>query len=338
MKNNKIFLPSILFHRAGIFKLVEIFMLIMLAGSCENEVRIDMVINTSATSNITSSAATSGGNISYDAGYTVTVRGVCWSTKPAPTVADNKSINGNGNGSFGSALFNLKPNTTYYVRAYATIDVGTFYGNQIEFKTTMGSVTDIDGNVYDTVHIGTQIWLKQNLKVTRYRNGDSIPNIGHGWFWYTLTSGAYCDYGNIPENSLIYGRLYNWYAVNDSSNIAPVGWHVPTKDEWMVLIDYLGGLYSLAGGKLKETGNAHWIEPNFAATNETGFTALPGGARVQTYFSGIGSMGYWWSSTGVENNPNNLAYYYNINYMVGAAFPETTYRYNGYSVRCIKDN
>ncbi|MBL7124087.1 MAG: fibrobacter succinogenes major paralogous domain-containing protein, partial [Actinobacteria bacterium] len=157
-------------------------------------------------------------------------------------------------------------------------------------------VTDIDGNVYHTVTIGTQVWMVENLKVTHYRNGDPIPNVTDGTQWESLKTGAYCSYNNDVNNAITYGSLYNWYAVNDSRNIAPEGWHVPTNAEWETLEMYLGG--SVASGKMKETGITHWNSPNTGATNESGFTALPGGYRdYYGPFYLIGYDGFWWSAT-----------------------------------------
>jgi len=143
------------------------------------------------------------------------------------------------------------------------------------------AVTDIDGNVYHIVTIGTQVWMVENLKTTKFRDGSSIPNVtdaeewvGHG----ELHSGAYCNYDNTAANSNTYGSLYNWYAVVDERNICPTGWHIPSEAEWATLIAYLGG-QDVAGGKMKEAGTAHWSTPNTGASNSSGFTALPGGSR-----------------------------------------------------------
>jgi uncharacterized protein (TIGR02145 family) len=202
--------------------------------------------------------------------------------------------------------------------------------NQIE----TGTVTDIEGNVYKTVKIGNQWWMAENLKTTKYRNGEPIPNITDSTLWKNLASGAYCDYDNSPSNRLIYGNLYNWYAVNDNRSIAPVGWHVPADAEWSELIAYLGG-EDVAGGKLKENGSTHWQSPNVGATNETDFTALPGGCRdYDGLFYDIGSNGFWWSST--EDNIFNSWYRYIFNIYAYVA----RYRYdktNGFSVRCVRD-
>jgi uncharacterized protein (TIGR02145 family) len=171
-----------------------------------------------------------------------------------------------------------------------------------------GSVTDIGGNVYQTIKIGDQWWMMENLKVTHYRNGDPIPHVTDGGTWKGLSTGAYCNYGNDPGNVETYGRLYNWYAVDDSRSIAPEGWHVPTDEEWKQLEMYLGMSQGQAddtgwrgtneGGKLKETGTTHWQSPNTGATNESGFSALPGGYRgYDGYFYTMGFTANFWSST-----------------------------------------
>ena len=197
------------------------------------------------------------------------------------------------------------------------------------------TVTDIDGNVYHTVTIGTQVWMVENLKTTHYKNGTAIPNVTDNGAWAALATGAYCDYGNMPSNSTTYGRLYNWYAVNTSmSLLCPAGWHVPSDAEWTTLINYLGG-EAIAGGILKEIGLTHWISPNTSATNETGFTALPGGSRdYDGTFGQLGSYAHWWSYTvsDISKAWNRYLIYNN-----SAAYRVDYYKHSGFSVRCIKD-
>jgi uncharacterized protein (TIGR02145 family) len=193
-------------------------------------------------------------------------------------------------------------------------------------------VTDIDGNVYHSITIGTQVWMVENLKTTKYRNGDPIPNVTEDT-WGNLTTGAYCNYNNNANNSTTYGRLYNWFAVNDSRNIAPTGWHVPNDAEWATLTNYLVG-NGVAGGKLKEKGTTHWQSPNIGATNESNFTALPGGYRLEGGFVYIGKAGCWWSTT-VYNTPD--ACYQNLWYdSEGLGFGNYSL-VAGYSVRCLRD-
>ena len=200
--------------------------------------------------------------------------------------------------------------------------------------TNTGTVTDIDGNVYHTVTIGTQTWMVENLKTTRYRNGDAIPNVTDGTAWGNLTTGAYCNYNNDANNATTYGRLYNWYTVSDNRNIAPTGWHVPTDAEFTTLTTYLGG-ESIAGGKLKETGTTHWASPNGGATNETGFTALPGGYRhINGSFLYLGIWGMWWSS---YEYSTTYSWFLKIHYYYGEANRDWCNNEFGYSVRCVRD-
>lgn len=162
---------------------------------------------------------------------------------------------------------------------------------------TYGSVTDIDGNKYATIQIGTQTWMAQNLNVSRYNDGTEIPNVTDNVTWEKLKTGAYCYYDNLSSNGAIYGKLYNWFTINDSRNICPVGWHVPSDTEWKELTEYLGGEI-VAGGKMKSTGTQLWASPNKSATNESGFSGLPGGFRDDDgSFKKVGFYCILWSST-----------------------------------------
>jgi uncharacterized protein (TIGR02145 family) len=200
------------------------------------------------------------------------------------------------------------------------------------------TITDIDGNVYHTVTIGTQVWMVENLRTTRYRNSEPIPNVTNGTAWGNLTTGAYCDYDNTPGNSTTYGKLYNFYTVVDSRNLCPTGWHVPTNSEYQTLIDYLGGS-TIAGGKMKEAGTTHWQDPNTDATNESGFTGLPGGFRYRgsdDNFSWIGSYGYWWSASEVDST---FAWHRYLRYNSAEVnlYDYCYHKSYGFSVRCMKD-
>ncbi len=198
------------------------------------------------------------------------------------------------------------------------------------------TVTDTDGNVYQTVTIGTLVWMKENLKVTHYRNGDAIPNVTDTATWNDLSTGAYCETNNDVNNVATYGRLYNWYAVSDGRNIAPTGWHVATDAEWQTLSDSLGG-DAVAGGKLKEVGTTHWIDPNTGATNESGFSALPGGYRWLYYgtHTDVGYIAYFWSSTEYKSNS---AWYRYLYYTLSDIYRHSINKENAFSVRCVKDN
>jgi uncharacterized protein (TIGR02145 family) len=208
--------------------------------------------------------------------------------------------------------------------------------NVTVFRTGAGmTVTDIDGNVYRTVKIGEQWWLAENLKVTHYRNGDAIPNVTDGTEWSGLTTGVYCNYDNNESFVSTYGRLYNWHAVNDSRNIAPAGWHVSRDEEWQSLVDYLGG-DAVAGGKMKEAGYSHWQSPNTGATNESGFSALPGGYRdLDGYFNEMGYSAVFWSST--EDRPS-IAWFRSLYYLHSGVYRSGNYKRSGFSVRLVRDN
>jgi uncharacterized protein (TIGR02145 family) len=227
----------------------------------------------------------------------------------------------------------LTPGTTYNFRSYATSSVGTAYGNEVSFTTSaLNTVTDADGNVYNTVTIGTQVWMLENLKVTKYNDGTTIPNVTDGSAWSNLSTPGFCWYNNDISYKNPYGALYNWYTVN-TGKLAPVGWHVPTDAEWTTLITFLGG-ESVAADKLKETGTTHWQITYAEVTNEVGFTALPGGARyIDARFVNIGSNGDWWSST-TDNTTN--AWKRNIYTAHGKVSRDNFEKQWGFSVRCIK--
>lgn len=208
---------------------------------------------------------------------------------------------------------------------------------------TYGTMSDQDGNVYKTIVIGTQTWMAENLHATTYRDGSAIPEVRAAESWNTASEGAFCTYNNTYSADTIncYGRLYNWYAVTDSRNLAPEGWHVPSLDEWVQLFDYLGGLDD--GGKLKESNTTHWLNPNSGADNSTGFTALPGGMRggdrlngsENAPFGGAGESGIWWSST---EEPDWSAKSTQLHYGDGRASVYGYYsKESGLSIRCIKD-
>ncbi len=201
-------------------------------------------------------------------------------------------------------------------------------------QSSTDSIKDFDGNYYHLVKINNQVWFKENLKVTHYRNGDEIPNVIDETKWGKLTTGAYCDYDNNKSNSDVYGRLYNWFAVNDERKICPEGWHVSTRDDWSALIEFMEG-DSIAGGKIKETGTAHWNSPNAVSSKRNNFTALPGGARNQGGgFTGIKDYGDWWSST--EYN-SGYAWYYYLSSVGMGFYSKSSNKENAFSIRCIKD-
>ena len=306
------------------------------------------IVTTGNPYNLSIFSATVDGSVSKSGGGSnTTEKGVCFSTSPGPTTANNKTVGNpsSGTGGFFSKLPGLSPNTLYYARAYATNGSVTVYGNEVNFTTLAanfsfyGTVTDFDGNSYEAYTIGTQVWMVDNLKTTHYRDGSAIENFTGDWS--TITTGAYCDYNNDPSNSAIYGRLYNWHAVNDARNLAPEGWHVATGEEWTVLLAYFGGP-SVASGNLKEFGSDHWLFPNQAYQNESNFNALPGGYRSYTNYNQLGLRGSWWSSTGIntENAKYCRMHYFDIStygsFGVGDIYGLTD-KHHGYSVLCVKD-
>jgi uncharacterized protein (TIGR02145 family) len=318
---------------ASSFFVIEL--LLILINSCNKEKPFTLpVLSTVPLTDIKSTSVISGGNITSDGGEIVISRGVCWGKSPNPTVSDNITSNGAGAGTFLSPITGLTSGTDYYLRAYATNNEGTAYGNEFIFILP---VTDIDGNVYNPEIIGTQVWITENLKTTKYNDNTIIPMIPDNTAWAGLSSPAYCWYkhdNNFNENN--YGALYNWFAVN-TGKLCPIGWHVPNDDEWTILINYVGG-ENIASGELKESGTAHWISPNWGASNEFGFNALPGGYRTGNAigsFRYLGYYGWWWASSEYSSTGARACL---------MAFDESDIirgnglKKNGYSVRCLKDN
>jgi uncharacterized protein (TIGR02145 family) len=193
---------------------------------------------------------------------------------------------------------------------------------------------DIDGNVYNgTATIGNQVWMIENLKTTRYSNGDSIETTLSDISGESTPKYQWAYNGDESYVS-VYGRLYTWYAASDSRNLCPDGWHVPTDDDWTALTTFLGG-EDLAGGKLKETGITHWLAPNTDATDVWNFTALPGGSRFSTgFFQYLGNRGFWWSST---EHSAPLGYFRTMSSLFGFVGRDGTNKQYGFSVRCIKN-
>ena len=297
----------------------------------------------------------------------VTNRGVCWNTSDNPTISNNKTSDSTGAGSFTSNLAQLTPNTQYFIRAYATNSVGTVYGNSISFNTitailfnpalNYGSISDIDGNIYKTIQIGNQTWMAENLKTTKFNNNNAIPFVSDDIEWINLTTPAYCWYDkNEITYKSTYGALYNWYTAVDSRKICPTGWHLPSDGEWTILENYLiANGYNFDGSK-----NENKIAKSLAATsdwepseewgsfaqigsigdtdfpayrNKSGFTALPGGSRSET-FGGIGNGGWWWSSS---SECATIAYIRYLRSYQNFMSRNELGKGLGASVRCLKD-
>jgi len=296
-------------------------------------------VTTTAATAITTTGATLGGNVTSDGNATVTERGVVYATTQFPTTSNTKLAIGTGIGSFTSNVTGLTAGTTYYVRAYATNSLGINFGDQVSFATTntivYGSVSDVDGNIYKTVAIGNQNWMAENLRTTKYKDGTIIPLVAEDAAWQNLNTPGYCWYNSNFNNHDVYGAIYNWYTVN-TGKLCPTGWHVPSDAEWTTLTTYLGGFY-VAGGKLKETGTSHWISPNTSATNETGFTAVPGGGRYGNgLFAGIGYDSIWWCSTGNMVALSCSSAWLQL-YIYDPSTEGRPFDGDGFSVRCLKD-
>jgi len=195
-----------------------------------------------------------------------------------------------------------------------------------------GTVSDIEGNVYKTVTIGTQVWFAENLRTGTLNDGNFIPIVTESAPWSNLTTAACCWYDNDMKYNVPYGALYNWYTVITGS-LCPAGWHVPADEEWTALTQYLGD--SVAGVKLKETGTTHWISPNAGATNETGFTALPGGQRFNDGgFHNFSIWGTWWSTSELDTLN---AWSRTLSHSYSGVIPYGHNKRHGFSVRCVKD-
>ncbi len=298
------------------------------------------IVITSKPEDIIESTARLGGIVTGDGGANVIERGVFWGTSINPEQSGEKLAMGTGLGIFSQILSGLAVNKTYYVKAYATNSVGTAYGDEHSFTTALEIVADVDGNIYQPIQIGNQIWLNKNLNVTHYNNGEQIPNVTDQAGWWGLFTGAYVNYANDEANAITYGRLYNYFACTDVRNICPVGWHVPNNEEWQSLISYLGGTH-IAGGKMKqigtlEEGTGLWHSPNTYASNSDGFSALPGGYRNDWYeFEALGYSGNFWSTT--ISIANYSAFAVELSYNSPSVNLGAIRQQTGYSVRCIKD-
>jgi uncharacterized protein (TIGR02145 family) len=233
---------------------------------------------------------------------------------------------------------------TSYNTASKTVKINVING------LVFGSMTDQEGNTYKTITIGTQTWMAENLKTTKYNDGSAIPNVTDNVTWVYLTTGAYCNYDNLESNIETYGRLYNWYAVN-TGKLAPAGWHVPTDDDWTILENYLiANGYNYDGTKDVDKvakslcAKTNWVLSSEAGTpgaapennNSTGFTALPGGYRYYNngYFYDIGKYGNWWSST---ENSGNFAYYRYLYCSYKDLHRYNDFKEHGFSVRLVRD-
>ena len=330
--------------------------LLTLANCKKTEEVSPVIITTAEITDVTPLTARSGGEITSDGGYQVIARGVCWSTKKKPTTKDNYTSNGSGTGSYESELTGLSIGPTYYIRAYATTEKGTAYGNEITYANLtgiVGSVDDIDGNTYKTIGIGSQVWMGENLRVTRYRSGYNLSQPGNNnYLWTAITTGVFAWFDNDDSWKNVYGALYDWIAVSDTAGICPEGWHVPGEEEWEQLLIYIGGEKNTAGmllkscrqidsplgGECNTSEHPRWDSNNtHHGTDEYSFDALPGGFRLYDGFfpTFLGSNSQWWTST--ESSTENHSIARGLSYQSSALFSDKYDKKFGFSVRCVKD-
>jgi uncharacterized protein (TIGR02145 family) len=320
-------------------------------------------VSTDEVNGITANSATVTGTVVHEGGAQVTDRGFCWSSSPNPTLQSNQGAVsvGSGQGIFISTLGNLDEGLVYFVRSYATNNVGTTYGDEVWFTQGGWStgfyipgsgVTDQNNITYATILLSNgQEWMAENLRSTTYANGDPIPNVTDNTAWTQLTTGAWAHFNNDSQYETPYGKLYNWYAVADPRNVCPAGWHVPTEEEWQQMELTLGipaselqdgpsagrGATENVGGKMKSSGTQHWSPPNLDATNQSGLSFLPAASRSTSggFSSTLGSQNRIWSAT--ETSTNTAIYRSLANNVNGVGRSSGLNKVGGNSVRCMKD-
>lgn len=333
-------------------KLHRLFLLIgivSLFNACDDSENFETPeISTNKITDITSGHAIAGGTIIKNGGITILERGVCFSITPNPSIEDNKVIVEDDSKDSYSVEINISNNQQYYVRAYATNSKGTSYGQEetvIIYSGIPGEpVTDIDGNTYQTVKIGHQTWLRNNLKVTHYSNGDAIPllTMQEDEKWLSTKKGAYCYYNDDLTNAETYGNLYNGFTVMDERNVCPSGWHIPSKKEWEELVNFNGGSI-VAGNSLKQS--FLWKRSHQNTSNDADFRAVPAGMRwhrqpydTETFYSNLSTEVFFASRDvylidGVEY----MWYMSMMDVAEWARISDNSIKTCGQSVRCIKN-
>jgi uncharacterized protein (TIGR02145 family) len=289
---------------------------------------------------VTDTSITVDVEILDDGGLTVTGRGICWGTTVNPSITGNRTSEGTGTGKFSSHINGLSPTGYYFIRAYATNSLGTAYGPCLPVHTFSGTMKDADSNSYYTILIGTREWMGENLRSTKLNDGTPILFEPNTTMWPVRTIPEYCHYQDVPMYGDVYGKLYNGYAVL-SGKLCPTGWHVPTYDDWRGLFAVLGDSLT-AGAKMKRPGTHVWDGDDKDASNESGFTALPGGLFTlnggcggESGFTGHLTGSGWWSAT---SGPGDSVLY--VPYILASSssyFQDFRSLEEGLSVRCIKD-
>ncbi len=328
-------------------KYVLYFLGILLIASCNKDTPnitkkgVLPTVKTVDATNIFSSQANAGGIITSEGSSVVTEKGVCWSTVPGPTKASSRTIDGGGAASFTSLMINLSPFTKYYFRAYATNSEGTAYGLTYQLITLQGTflnskgVTDIDGNSYQTVRIGTSLsgyqeWMAEDLKTTRFNDGVVIKNELNDSIWQHSNTAAYRYYNNDPTNK---SKLYNYHVVANG-NVCPSGWHVPNTSDWEIIFSKLGSHSEIHGKLMKSPGTLDWEIPG--GTNSSGFGGTgTGGVTSSGTFEKNKKEGRWWTSTNISNE-RSYAYFLYSN--LDEILINSITVQNGIAIRCVKDN
>jgi uncharacterized protein (TIGR02145 family) len=306
---------------------------------------------TDTITNVNQITATCTSTITDMGGYPITGVGVCWNNTGNPSISDSLTTDSIGTGTYVSQLSGLTPGVIYYLRSYASNMQGVAYGEEVQFTTIASfscsdQISDYDGNVYNTVQIGTQCWMKENLKTTHYSDGTNLVDGTNITVSYDYNTKYHFDFNDNPVFTQIYGKLYTWAAVmNEASGsinfpsgvngVCPFGWHMPSNAEWGLLSTYLGGNL-VAGGKLKMASPSQWNSPNTGATNSSGFTGLPGGDKL--YYNGdyvnLGSTGYFWSTSEYDVD-KGWSFFIMHDSQEFDSFQ--MYKGMGLSVRCLRD-
>lgn len=317
------------------------FSLFTLLLACEKEEKLPSLTTTEIIS-ITDTSAIVKGKINEDGSSKIINSGVAWSTNINPTKKDDYIMDTTNGNTISVQLSNLTPSTTYYVKAFSENKVGVSYGNELSFSTNFtltskfgDGVTDIDGNIYKTIVLGnSQEWMSENLRTTTCADGTPIPNVENKNDWKTQSTPAWANYQNDIDYNEPYGKLYNWYAVNQC-DVCPNGWRVPSKEDWNDLQNYLG---SDAGGKMKDKGTEFWKPYNNGATNESKFSSIPGGLRHSDGAFNIKfhTYAYYWSTT--EDPQSNLGALGVFNSYISIGLNGSGFfKMNGLNIRCIKN-
>ena len=312
-------------------------------------IAIAPTLTTTAASSITKYAASAGGTITSNGGSVITVSGICWSTSATPTTSDSKTTDGTTSGTFTSSITGLTAGTTYFVRAYATNAIGTSYGATQSFTTLSTAPAQT------TVLIGTQRWTDKNLNVANYRNGDPITYAADATQWVAANTAGVGAYTYLKfasgDGGATYGKLYNWYAVNDSRGLAPTGYHIPTLTEWRTLkstkpdIKTLKSTTSDWEGTFSNVNNnitvaLHPNYSNYNGNNSSGFNALPGGSVFNTGTNGNYGSASFWTATVDGSNPLRAewTYFHQSGLLIGSECCATENIQTGMSIRLVKDN